>query len=102
MLLVVQYYANAFISPPLLSRQRVQRKNNNKNIAQQLHYSPLSADDGDLQLYLLSSAQGASVWSETRAPSGRKWHVFVGMRGIVGEIPDTSVIVSHAVGRANA
>lgn len=32
--------------------------------------------------------QGLLDRPKTRAPSGRKWPVFVGMRGIVGEIPD--------------
>lgn len=96
--LVVQYYArnttNAFTIPISISAINAKKKKKLKDRTQQPGLI-CSADDG------VDCASNAGR-SETRAPSGRNGQIIVGMRGIVGENPDASVIVSHAVGHANA
>ncbi|UKZ64410.1 uncharacterized protein TrAtP1_005626 [Trichoderma atroviride] len=99
-ILLVQYHAcntiNAFtVSPIAISAEntRQREKKSSSDLASFALFS--SADDG-------VDCASNSGWSETRAPSGRNGQVIVGMRGIVGENPDASVIISHAVGRANA
>lgn len=74
------------------------RQESQRNVVTGGVHSPV-ADDGPLQQDTMSSARAAARHSGAKRPQVA---CFVGVRGIVGEIPDTSVIVSHAVGRANA